>query len=134
MEGQHLDEAVKSFEHAVKLNAALPEAHEILGQALLALKRTEEARTHLNEALRLRPDYAEAHHDLGRLCVEEGLLAEAANHYRHALALKPEPDTQTNLIFCSITCPKPNRTDILRSIGAGRNGSSGRCVPPGGPI
>jgi predicted O-linked N-acetylglucosamine transferase (SPINDLY family) len=99
MDGQQWDEAVKSFQLAIKFNSTLPEAHEILGQALLAQKRTEEARGYLNEALRLRPDYAEAHHDLGRLCTEEGLLAEAALHYRHALAIKPAADTQTNLIF-----------------------------------
>jgi len=99
LHSQQLDEAVECFQHAVKLNASLPEAREILGQALMAQRRNDEARVHLHEALRLRPDYAAAHHDLGRICAEEGLLAEAAAHYRHALTFKREPETQTNLIF-----------------------------------
>jgi predicted O-linked N-acetylglucosamine transferase (SPINDLY family) len=97
--GEQWDEAVDSFQHAVKLNAALPEAREILGKALIGRQRFDEARAQLNEALRLRPAYAEALHDLGRLCVEEGLLAEAAGHYQAALAANPSPETRTNLLY-----------------------------------
>jgi len=99
MEAQQRDEAVECFQNAVRLDPTLPEAREILGQALWALQRTEEARAHLLEALRLRPNYAAAHHDMGRVCLEEGLLAEAALHYRKALAIQCEPETQTNLLY-----------------------------------
>jgi predicted O-linked N-acetylglucosamine transferase (SPINDLY family) len=99
LDGRQLDEAVECFQHAVQLDATLPEAREILAQALMAQQRTAEAREQLQEALRLRPNFADAHHDLGRLCVEEGLLAEAAGHYQNALAIKPEPATQSNLLF-----------------------------------
>ena len=91
--------AVESFQRAVKLNGSLPEAREILGQALMALQRNDEAREQLKEALRLRPDFAEAHHDLGRICMEEGLLAEGVGHYHNALEAKRSPDTHTNLLF-----------------------------------
>lgn len=99
MEGELWDEAVKSFQQAVRFNSTLPEAREILAQALMAQHRGDEARDQLNEALRLRPNYAEACHDLGRLCTEEGLIKEAVEHYRAALIMKPEPETQTNLVF-----------------------------------
>ena len=99
MEGQQLDEAVECFQVAVRLDASLPEAREILAQALIAQQRNDEARGHLHEALRLRPNYAAAHHDLGRICVEEGLLAEAVMHYRTAAAVKPAPESQTNLLY-----------------------------------
>ena len=99
MESQQWDEAVECFQQALKLDASLPESHEILAQALMAQQRNDEARLHLHEALRLRPDFAEAHHDLGRIFVEEGLLAEAATHYRNALAAKPAPETQTSLLY-----------------------------------
>ncbi|HSY17601.1 MAG TPA: tetratricopeptide repeat protein [Candidatus Acidoferrales bacterium] len=99
MDDRQFAEAVESFQQAVKLDGSLPEAREILGQALMALQRNDEAREQLKEALRLRPDFAEAHHDLGRICLEEGLLAEAVGHYRNALAVKRSPDTHTNLLF-----------------------------------
>jgi predicted O-linked N-acetylglucosamine transferase (SPINDLY family) len=108
MSSQRLDEAVECFQQAVRLKPSLPEAHEILAQALISGLRTDVAREHLKEALRLRPNFAEAYHDLGRLCVEEGLLAEAARQYRAALVIKREPETQSNLLFLLNYLPETN--------------------------
>jgi predicted O-linked N-acetylglucosamine transferase (SPINDLY family) len=99
MQGEQSDEAVRSFQQAVRLNPALPEAHDVLAQGLMAQQRTDEAREQLNEALRLRPNFAEACHDLGRLCTEEGLIAEAIAHYCDALAIRPLPETHSNYLF-----------------------------------
>ena len=99
MESQLLDEAVESFQQAVKLNGSLPEARAILGQCLMAQHKYDEAWLQLEAALQLRPNYAEALHDMGRLCMELGLLSQAASHYRAALAAKSTPETRTNLFL-----------------------------------
>jgi tetratricopeptide (TPR) repeat protein len=60
-------DAIAHYEAAVRINPDLPEAHYVLGLALLKLSgRTPEAISHLESVVRLRPD-SEAQQLLDRL-------------------------------------------------------------------
>lgn len=82
-------EAEAAARRALRLNPALPEAANTLGNALLSQRRMEEALRAFREALRRRPDYAEAEGNLGVTLQALGRAAEAEPHLRRALAANP---------------------------------------------
>lgn len=82
-------EAEAAARRALRLNPALPEAANTLGNALSSQRRWEEALRAYREALRRRPGYAEAEGNLGVALQALGRAAEAEPHLRHALATNP---------------------------------------------
>jgi len=100
----HLDlnqagRAAEVFARAIRLVPTMPEAHNILGCALLGEGRISDARAHWEEALRLRPDYPAAHDNLGRACRTQGRMAEALEHFRAALDGSPTAATHSNYLL-----------------------------------
>ncbi len=85
----YLDEAITSFELALRANPDYPEAHYNLGTLYLKKEMPVEAREHLRRALDLRPDYPDALNNLGLLAVEEGRPDEAARYFQEAIRRKP---------------------------------------------
>ena len=66
------------------------EAHDSLGNALLARGQVDAAAASYRRALELQPNFAEAHNNLGNALLDLGQLEEAMASYRRALALKPD--------------------------------------------
>jgi len=89
MQGQ-LDEAVVSFERALRLNPDYPDAHNNLGNVFYFQKRYAEAVACYEQAIRMRPDFAEAYNNLGNSLSCLKRHQEAADNCRKALALQPD--------------------------------------------
>jgi tetratricopeptide (TPR) repeat protein len=73
----------------LELRPDLAEAHNNLGNALLSLKRFEEAVSSYRRALALRPNAPGAHANLGNALHALGRPQEALIHCRRALELEP---------------------------------------------
>ena len=93
-----LDEAMASYQQALRLKPNYPEAHSNLGNALQEQGRLDEAVASCQQALRLKPDSAEAHHNLGLVLAKQDKLDEAVASFQQTLRLKPDyPDAHNNL-------------------------------------
>lgn len=82
-------DAEAAARRALRLNPALAEAANTLGNALSAQRRWEEAVRAYREALRRRPGYPEAEGNLGVALHALGRETEAEPHLRRALAGNP---------------------------------------------
>jgi tetratricopeptide (TPR) repeat protein len=85
-----IEDARVSFTRALDALPAFPEAHQILGRALVRLGRNDEAAASCRRALQLRPQFAEAHANLANALRSIGRLEEAVAAYRRALEIKPD--------------------------------------------
>ena len=85
-----VQEAIREFEYALRLEPDSADAHIGLGTAMSKLGRSEDAIRHWEEALRIKPDYAEAHYNLGLTAQQSGRLPEAVEHYEQVLRIKPD--------------------------------------------
>jgi Flp pilus assembly protein TadD len=93
-------EAVASFEEALKLDPELAEAHFRLGLGYEALRKREEAEAEYKKAVEAYKKYLadnendpEAHYDLGQTYAGLGQYSEAIREYRLATKLKEDdPD------------------------------------------
>jgi tetratricopeptide (TPR) repeat protein/CHAT domain-containing protein len=73
----------------LRLDPALANSHNGLGNALLAQGRFAEAEITYQEALRLSPSYVHAHNGLGNALFYQGRLEQAEASYKEALRLNP---------------------------------------------
>ncbi|MGA2604403.1 MAG: tetratricopeptide repeat protein [Verrucomicrobiia bacterium] len=85
-----VQEAIRHYEQALRINPDYAEAHYNLGIALGRLGRGPEAIAQFEQALRLDPDYAKAHNNLALALVPLGRLPEAMGHWEQALRIKPD--------------------------------------------
>ena len=85
-----LEEALASYDAALRLKPDYAQAHSNRGVALKALGRLEEAVAAYDAALRIKPDYAEAHSNRGNALKDLGRLEEALVSYDAALRIKPD--------------------------------------------
>jgi tetratricopeptide (TPR) repeat protein len=91
-------EAIQSYETALRLRPEYPEAHNNLGYALTKAGRIPEAIEQCRAALRLKPNYAKAYNNLGNALLEAGRIPEAIQHYETSLRIQPnEAKTHYNL-------------------------------------
>ena len=90
--GEHgkLEEAVKQYEEALRVNPGYPQAERNLGNALALQGKLEAAIPHYATALKSKPDYAEAEYNWGSALALEGKLNEAEGHFLAALRLSPD--------------------------------------------
>jgi tetratricopeptide (TPR) repeat protein/tRNA A-37 threonylcarbamoyl transferase component Bud32 len=77
-----LDEAIKAYREAIRLQKDNAEAHNNLGSALRDKGRLDEAIPEYREAIRLRKDYAEAHCNLGLVLLGQGQFRQAVEELR----------------------------------------------------
>jgi len=82
--------AMEYYAQAIRSNPRNPDAHNLLGAALLRQGRFDEAMLEVAEAVRLDPRYAAAQNDLGSLLARRGSLPQAIDHFREAIQLKPD--------------------------------------------
>lgn len=81
--------AIALAEEAIRLNPDLPEAHIVLGEALAAMSRFEDARLRFETALELRPSSAPATLGLAEALDRAGREPEALEAYEKAIELQP---------------------------------------------
>ena len=82
-------DTITLFRHAVDVTDDNWAAANVLGQALLAANRVDEAVPYIQQTLRLRPGLPEAHVNLGAAFSKRGDFPAAAAQYRAALAADP---------------------------------------------
>jgi Flp pilus assembly protein TadD len=93
-----VEEAIRHYHEALRLNPVYPEAHYNLGNELVRKGKTAEAASHYQEAIRLKPQYAEAHYNLARVLAEGGRVDEAIEQLQAATRSKPDySDAHFNL-------------------------------------
>lgn len=73
---------------ALTIGPQVPAYYNSRGNALLALRRFNEAIDDYDKAIALRPDYADAHNNRGNAVLELGKFEEAIRHYDRAIELK----------------------------------------------
>ncbi|HVS19782.1 MAG TPA: tetratricopeptide repeat protein, partial [Planctomycetota bacterium] len=86
---RHPGEARARWNAALAADALHPRANHVVGAALLAEGRAQDAERHLVRALARRMDDPEVFVDLARAYQAQGRLDEARNCARQALALRP---------------------------------------------
>jgi tetratricopeptide (TPR) repeat protein len=79
----------RQIDIALKINPKAASAHNNRGNALLELKRFDEALAGYDKALALKPDFAEAFNNRGK-ALQELKRFEALASYDKALAFKPD--------------------------------------------
>jgi tetratricopeptide (TPR) repeat protein len=84
-----VQEAIRHYEQALRLDPDLADAHVNLGMALMQTGRIQEAIGHYEQALRITPDFAKGHNELGIALARLGRLTEAISHYEQALRIEP---------------------------------------------
>ncbi|MGO9245146.1 MAG: tetratricopeptide repeat protein [Verrucomicrobiia bacterium] len=85
-----VQEAIRLYEQALRLDPDFADAHNDLGTALAQTVGIGEAIAHFQQALRIRPNYAEAHYNLGVALEQTGKIESAIGHYQQALRIKPD--------------------------------------------
>ena len=85
----HLDEAIRQFQEAIRLEPDHTDAHNNLGYAFYVKGQMDEAIRQYHEALRLNPDDADAHSNLGIALGNKGQTDEAIRQFQEAIRLKP---------------------------------------------
>lgn len=87
--GRH-EEALASYDRALRLKPDYAKAFYHRGNTLLNLKRPEDALASYDRALKLKPDYADALYNCGVALQSLKRPEEAVARYDRALQLKPE--------------------------------------------
>ena len=85
------NEAHRSYEKAVSIDASFAPAYVGLALNLHAAKKTSEAIENLKKAIKLDPAEADAYYNLAQIYQSQGLEDEAISNYRIAIKLSPRP-------------------------------------------
>lgn len=93
-----IDEAVRHYERALQLNAALPQVHNALGVIAAERGDLDKAMAHFRTAIDIEPGYAEPYNGLGAALARQGRFEEALPLLHRALELMPQfTDARLNL-------------------------------------
>jgi Flp pilus assembly protein TadD len=84
MSAGRFDDAQASVEAALRSDANMAEAHELLGGLLARKQQLPEAAREYREALRLHPGFDRAHLDLASVLAAQGDMPGAVEHLRAA--------------------------------------------------
>jgi tetratricopeptide (TPR) repeat protein len=85
------DQAISSFEGALRIEPSFPAALNNLGLAFAIQGQLEEAIAAYRKALEVDPNFREALSNLGNALTTKGQFDAAISSYRKALTLKPDP-------------------------------------------
>ena len=93
-----LDEAIREYREALRLNPYYALAHYNLGNALLQKGQVDEAIQHYEQSIRLLPMYVDPYNNLGLALRKQGQVDEAIRQFQQAIRLKPDDaDVHYNL-------------------------------------
>ena len=98
MEMGLLDEAIKSFKHALDINPDDIEIYCNLAKTLRANGQSNVAVSYYQKALKLNPNYSDAHYNLGNAFLSLNKLNSAVKSYEMTLKIKPNhADAHNNI-------------------------------------
>ncbi len=80
------DEAQRELEACLRADPEFADAHQLLGDLLLAKTQVKDAIPHYREAVRINPESGRAHLGLGAALVTAGDVDSALPHLRKAAA------------------------------------------------
>jgi tetratricopeptide (TPR) repeat protein len=84
-----IQEAVKSYQRALDMNAEFAPAYARLGTIAYQQDELEDAQSYLQRALALKPDFALVHYQLGWVYEKRGETGKAIESFEASVALKP---------------------------------------------
>jgi protein O-GlcNAc transferase len=87
---QRLEDALSSYDAALRIRPDFPECLNNRGTTLRDLQRQEEALASYDAALALRPHYPAALNNKGLVLLRSGRLPDAARHFKRAIELRPD--------------------------------------------
>lgn len=93
------DDAIRGARRLVLESNKNPEARLLLGEALLAAGRNDEARVEMLALVRERPEEPAAHRLLGEAHLRDGQLEPARASLRRAVELDPDDDAARDLLL-----------------------------------
>ena len=85
-----LDNAIKSYEHAISIKPDSAKAHYNLAGAFQEVNQLENAVKSYERALTIEPKYAEAFNNLGNVFRELNQVEDAVRSYENALIINPK--------------------------------------------
>jgi protein O-mannosyl-transferase len=85
-----IDDAVRQYQEAIRLQPDYAGAHYNLGNVLADKGQIDDAIRQYQETIRLQPDYARAHYSLGNILVQKGQIDDAIRQYQETIRLKPD--------------------------------------------
>ena len=85
-----LDDAIKNYNTALKIDPDYVKAYYNLGNALAQKGDAEASIYNYRKALQLNPDFFEAYYNIGRILSNQGKTGEAIHNYREALIINNE--------------------------------------------
>ena len=83
---RHFDEAQRELEASLRADPGLADAHELLGDLLMAKGEAQAALPHYREAVRIQPESGRAHLGLGSALAATGDVTGALPHLQKAAA------------------------------------------------
>ncbi len=101
---RNYQQAIESFNHALRLNPASTKTLNNLGNAYAAEQQWEPAKREFRAALRIDPSNADANYNLGVLLMMNGTAAEAIPHFQRVHSVQ----SQLNLVRALL---QTHRTD-----------------------
>ena len=111
------DEAITRCQSALEINPNNPQAHNILGSALLQKGEVNEAITHFQKALQIEPDNAIAHNNLDYVLHLKERADKAITRYQKELQTDPDsPKALNNLAWLLATCPDARIRDGAQAV------------------
>ena len=84
-----VNEAIKQYREALRINPGYAAVHTNLGIELYRLGKVDEAVDHYYKALKINPEFENAHIQLGIALFGIGRVSEAIHHYSEALRINP---------------------------------------------
>ena len=87
------DNAIKSYNKAIKLQTDVPYFYNNRGGVYDKLKKYEEALSDYNKAIKLNPDYEIVYYNRGNIYVKLGRYEEALSDYNKVIELNPNNES-----------------------------------------
>jgi len=114
-----LDDAIKDYQHALRIKPKWAEAYLGLGFVLLEKKNFASAVAEFTHAIKLKPALVSAHHARGTALMKQGLMEPAVVDFTSVLKLDPrmaEAYANRGLALMVLGREAQARTDLEKSI------------------